>query len=909
MRVESVTALGFGALQGPTLTFDPGLNVVCGRNESAKSTWQAAVYAAICGRSRKRGAGTRAQQEFAARYRPWDGTTWEVEATLRLDDGRAIGMHHDLDGQVNCAATDLTTGLDLSAEVMYEGSPDASRWLGMNRDIFSAIACVRQADILSVLGSARALQEQLEGAATHAGTSDPTAAQAIGIIGAFLKENVGKDRANSTKPLRRAIEDVSRHQQALDEARGQHEQYMDLVRDAARLRAEVAQREADVARLTEHRNTLQDLTALTTALNTARAHSSSLTQRLQVADSLRDQGADRPPVVADDTRTLTEVTSAVTRWRNLPEPQVLTGPDSATLRAQLACLPEPPVGDQRVDPVVAQALRRLQIAQELAAQKKREEPAVPVLSPQAQSAAGVGAVTLRAWAAELDRFEDASTEHVAGPQMSMRDAAGLVAGAVAAIAGIALVLTGSTAVGVSLVVVGFVVAVVGRRRTSSATQSPALAHESASARHQAVKAQAEAASLPAQAQALRTLAAEVERWDQLNTRRTIWEAQIQAAATTVDAARRALSDSLALRGVIDADPEVAYVDYEAACERRSQQSAMAGRREVLAEQLLARTTAESARSKLAQDTASARTALSTAAKSAGLDTDDPTALEQWIAQQQAAASELGAQQDAWTRYQRVLGDLTHDRLRSQAQEAQAQVSRLEQQVQALGHVEDDPAEALATAQSSLAASETELIVLREAAAIAQGKQQDRADTLASVAEAEERLALAQRELARVRELESRLQVTRHYLQDAQDTVHRSIAPTLQATLLRWLPTVTDGRYTHAAVDPETLRVTVKTGSGKWVEASKLSMGTAEQVYLLLRVALVTHLSDPATSCPLLLDDVTVQADEHRTHALLDALAQIATQRQVILFAQEPAVQRWASDRDGVRLISLEQVPA
>jgi uncharacterized protein YhaN len=240
-------------------------------------------------------------------------------------------------------------------------------------------------------------------------------------------------------------------------------------------------------------------------------------------------------------------------------------------------------------------------------------------------------------------------------------------------------------------------------------------------------------------------------------------------------------------------------------------------------------------------------------------------------------------------------------------------SSLQQQVDTcaatLGPIEQDLPAALAASRSALAVVEADLATLREDAAIAHGKRQDRGLTLACVAEAEERLALAQQELARVRALEATLHATRGYLQEAQDTVHRSIAPTLQATLLRWLPTVTDGRYTQAAVDPETLRVTVKTGSGKWVQASRLSVGTAEQVYLLLRVALVIHLSDPDTSCPLLLDDVTVQADEQRTHALLEALAQIATQRQVILFAQEPAVQRWAGAREEVRLVSLEQVPA
>ena len=126
------------------------------------------------------------------------------------------------------------------------------------------------------------------------------------------------------------------------------------------------------------------------------------------------------------------------------------------------------------------------------------------------------------------------------------------------------------------------------------------------------------------------------------------------------------------------------------------------------------------------------------------------------------------------------------------------------------------------------------------------------------------------------------------------------------------PTVTDGRYTDAIVDPETLEVKVRAGTSAWVSAQQLSVGTAEQIYLLLRVALVTHIADPGTSCPMLLDDVTVQSDEIRTTALLDVLLDLSDDRQIVLFAQEPLVEEWAEaqieDGGPVHLITLEQVP-
>ncbi len=63
-----------------------------------------------------------------------------------------------------------------------------------------------------------------------------------------------------------------------------------------------------------------------------------------------------------------------------------------------------------------------------------------------------------------------------------------------------------------------------------------------------------------------------------------------------------------------------------------------------------------------------------------------------------------------------------------------------------------------------------------------------------------------------------------------------------------------------------MAVRVESETGALRRAELLSVGTAEQVYLLLRVALAEHLASRSTVSPLLLDDVTVQADpkKHRS---------------------------------------------
>lgn len=200
---------------------------------------------------------------------------------------------------------------------------------------------------------------------------------------------------------------------------------------------------------------------------------------------------------------------------------------------------------------------------------------------------------------------------------------------------------------------------------------------------------------------------------------------------------------------------------------------------------------------------------------------------------------------------------------------------------------------LAQAEEHLTLARAEELRLAKAAENAAGMAAERGRSLASVAEAEERKAAAAAELARVSELANTLEVTQSFLTAAQNQVHRSIAPVLTDTLRTWLPLVTNGRYTDATVNPATLEVKVCGPQRKWRPADRLSIGTAEQIYLLLRVALAQHLTTTPESCPLLLDDVTVQADPERTVEILDLLLALSADRQVIVFAQEPAVAAWA----------------
>lgn len=166
----------------------------------------------------------------------------------------------------------------------------------------------------------------------------------------------------------------------------------------------------------------------------------------------------------------------------------------------------------------------------------------------------------------------------------------------------------------------------------------------------------------------------------------------------------------------------------------------------------------------------------------------------------------------------------------------------------------------------------------------------------SMAEAEEEVDRARAEQDRVVELDETIKLTLTFMKQAQDRAYRTIAPRLKDAIEKELPRVTAGRYVEATVDPESLNVKVWGDGGAPRQAHLLSFGTAEQIYLLLRIALAEHLVTNTWICPLILDDVTVHADSQRPLGILELLLAASARRQIIVFTQQDQVRDWAKQR-------------
>ena len=934
MRFESVVAYAFGPLRDESLEFAPGMNVVYGPNEAGKSSWHAAVYAGLCGMRRRRGMPRRDEKVFAERHRPWGGDGWEVGAVIALEDGRRVELRHDLAGRVDSSARDASVaGRDYSSEIIHEGAPDGSRWLGLNRRSFLHTACVRQADILRVRDDPLSLQEDMQRAAATAG-ADATAAAALQRLDDYLRDRVGSTRA-PTKPLVRTERETDDARAALETAQEAHRDYL-------RRRVQVEDQE-QAAREAELR-----VEAMHAAL--ADAEANALAERLGDARALDEQFPEGVPHPLPDGGVLhRRVIETLTTWSNRPVLQELAGPSAQELaerinRAHRGLLAA------RAAVAEAGALdieRRVARAHELGA-------LFPAGAPRTSAAEEAHASQVRdalnAWESlpslrepdgpDVEQLEfslaDFDKKRRGGGAASgaRRSGSHLLACGVAAVVGIvaALLLPDLRVVGLTLAATG-AAAFLWLRFVDSRPGGADIAlvletQRDAMARSLAVRRTEQAgyeAALERRAALIEqlvdngaldngagsepeTVVRRLREWEASWRDEKLARAQLGLEWDELQGllGGSSLEELVAEAGRLreEADGLTASADESRLDEPRARSVSarelaemeqhvddeLRGWQEERAERLAAE-----ARHRLDTERVAAATeTLRATAARIGVTGDDPEeladALEVWRAGRERALGEAGRRSESWDRLQQLLGDRTLDEFAAEAERLRARADRLAHEVGpralAMARESGPTAERLEALRSTAEAARSEVDR-------AHGQLTEREQNLPRVADAEDALAAVEREQARVGRLKRTLDSTIAFLREAEERVLRDIAPILTSTILEWLPGVTEGRYTGCRIDPESLLVEVRTNRGRWRAAELLSHGTAEQIYLLLRFALSRHLTGTGETCPLILDDVVGASDAERKEAMLRTLRAVGESTQVILFTHEDDVRDWA----------------
>ena len=119
---------------------------------------------------------------------------------------------------------------------------------------------------------------------------------------------------------------------------------------------------------------------------------------------------------------------------------------------------------------------------------------------------------------------------------------------------------------------------------------------------------------------------------------------------------------------------------------------------------------------------------------------------------------------------------------------------------------------------------------------------------------------------------------------ADEEMRSEFSPALAKSAASVLSRLTDGAYTELTLDRELNALVRCAGEPVLHESAFLSRGTADQLYLALRLALCDMLLGGEDPCPIVLDDALINFDDVRMGYALDYLAEIAQHRQILLFS-------------------------
>lgn len=128
MKIKELELKNFGKFSGARFSFEDGINVVYGMNETGKTTMYHALCGMLFGLEKQRGRG--AKNDTYSTYQPWENKTW-YEGSLQFEAGgkrfylERNFYHQEKSARLFC----LTDGEELSVEAgdleMLLGNPSA----------------------------------------------------------------------------------------------------------------------------------------------------------------------------------------------------------------------------------------------------------------------------------------------------------------------------------------------------------------------------------------------------------------------------------------------------------------------------------------------------------------------------------------------------------------------------------------------------------------------------------------------------------------------------------------------------------------------------------------------------------------------------------------------------------------
>ena len=281
-----------------------------------------------------------------------------------------------------------------------------------------------------------------------------------------------------------------------------------------------------------------------------------------------------------------------------------------------------------------------------------------------------------------------------------------------------------------------------------------------------------------------------------------------------------------------------------------------------------------------------------------------------------ALEELEAQRALLRQKQQILSDGDR-RLRTQLSDLLSQVSRWDDSVQSAGDIRrfvretaqnrDRLAQELHQAQTQLLQaqmSDADDTVTHLQQQIAQ--VQGRLDAGRDAQALGDQISRLEEELVRQQAEYDALRLSLDALQAANTTLQNRFSPELGRRAAEIFADMTGSTWSHILLDRE-FHLSAESGSDPTRRSVQLlSAGTADQLYLAVRLAICEMILPPEQNPPLILDDALLTFDDARLSTTLDYLTRLGAQRQILLFTCQGREAALLRDRPGVHITNLTQ---
>lgn len=279
-----------------------------------------------------------------------------------------------------------------------------------------------------------------------------------------------------------------------------------------------------------------------------------------------------------------------------------------------------------------------------------------------------------------------------------------------------------------------------------------------------------------------------------------------------------------------------------------------------------------------------------------------------------ALEELEAQRALLRQKQQILSDGDR-RLRAQLSDLLSQVSRWDDSVQSAGDIRrfvretaqnrDRLAQELHQAQTQLLQaqmSDADDTVTHLQQQIAQ--VQGRLDAGRDAQALGDQISRLEEELVRQQAEYDALRLSLDALQAANTTLQNRFSPELGRRAAEIFADMTGSTWSHILLDRE-FHLSAESGSDPTRRSVQLlSAGTADQLYLAVRLAICEMILPPEQNPPLILDDALLTFDDARLATTLDYLTQLGAQRQILLFTCQGREAALLEGRPGVHITNL-----